>query len=66
MYNHKRKRKGQSTIEYLVVLAGVVAVILIFLQPGGLYERRITDTYSAGTDGMVNMANRLRDSRPSQ
>ncbi len=64
MFNKRsRKRKGQSTVEYLVVVAGVIAALIVFLAPGGPFNTEFGKALNAGTDGMVNMANRLRGSR---
>ncbi len=59
----KRKKKGQSTLEYIILVAGVIAVIIVFLGPGGIFERRFNATLGSATDGMQNMANRLLGSR---
>ena len=61
-----RKKKGQSTLEYIILVAGVVAVIIVFLRPNGQFNRQFNQTLSNATDGMVDMANRLRTSRPNQ
>ena len=57
-----RKKKGQSTIEYIILVAAVIAALLVFL-PGGFTDAFKT-TLGQGTNGMTNMATRLRDSRP--
>ena len=59
-----KKRKGQSTIEYIILVTGVIAALVVFLRPGGIFQRQFNDTLSAGTNGMVNMAQRLQQSRP--
>ena len=60
----RKKDKGQSTVEYLVLFAAIIAVIIIFLQPGGVFSTAYNGTLSQGTNGMEDMANRLRTSRP--
>ena len=58
----RRKKKGQSTLEYIILVAAVVAAMIAFL-PGSFrnaYER----TLNEGTNGMENMAGRLSASRP--
>ncbi len=65
MYAHKqRKKKGQSTIEYLILVTGVIAALIVFLRPGGIFQRQFNQTLVLGSNGMVNMANRLFQSRP--
>jgi uncharacterized protein (UPF0333 family) len=61
----KKKKKGQSTLEYIILVTGVIAVLLIFLNPnGGIFNSAFNQTLSQGTNGMEDMANRLRYSRP--
>jgi len=59
----KRKNGGQSTLEYIVLVTGVVAILILFLGPTGPFRKAYNDTMSQGTSGMVNMANRLAASR---
>jgi hypothetical protein len=63
---HKqRKKKGQSTLEYIILVTGVIAILIVFLRPGGgLFNTAFNQTLATGTDGMTNMANRLATSRP--
>lgn len=59
-----KKKKGQSTLEYIILVTGVIAVLLIFLNPSsGIFNRAFNSTLSQGTNGMEDMAARLRDSR---
>lgn len=62
--NVKGKKKGQSTVEYIVLAAAVIAVLLVFLRPGGVFVNAFNQTLSTGTNGMTNMADRLAGSRP--
>jgi hypothetical protein len=60
----QKKKKGQSTLEYIILVTGVIAVLLIFLRPGGgIFNRAFNGTLAQGTNGMEDMANRLRHSR---
>lgn len=61
-----RTRKGQSTLEYLVLVAMVIAILVIFLNPtSGIFGQAYNRTLKAGSDGMEDMANRLARSRPA-
>ena len=60
----KRKKKGQSTVEYIILVAAVLAALIIFLRPGGVFQTAFNDTIATGTNGMQVMANRLATSRP--
>ena len=66
MVNMKnRKKKAQSTLEYLVLVTGVIGILIVFLNPkSGVFNRAFNDTLQRGTNGMQDMANRLRTSRP--
>ena len=60
----QKKKKGQSTLEYIILVTGVIAILLIFLNPsGGFFVTAFNSTISQGTNGMEDMANRLRYSR---
>ena len=37
----KRQKQGQNMVEYLLVVAIVVAVLLIFLRPGGRFHQSV-------------------------
>lgn len=62
----KRHRKdGQSTVEYIILVAAVLAVLIIFLRPGGVFYKSFNTTLGTGTNGMTDMADRLSSSRPA-
>ena len=62
MVKPRRKKKGQSTVEYIILVAAVIAALIIFLP--GTFRTAFNATLSQGTNGMENMAVRLRASRP--
>lgn len=55
------KAKGQSTVEYIILVAAVIAALLFFLPT---FRTAVEDTMEEGTNGMTNMAARLSGSRP--
>ena len=61
--NLHRKKKGQSTLEYIILVTGVVAILIIFLGPGGPFQGAYNKTLTYGTNGMDDMGNRLGHSR---
>jgi hypothetical protein len=61
----KRKKKGQSTIEYIVLVTGVIAILIVFLGSGGIFQSAYNRALQQGTNGMEDMANRLATSRPT-
>ena len=61
----RRKKKGQSTLEYIILVTGIIAILIIFLNPStGPFIKGFNTAIQMGTDGMTNMANRLQKSRP--
>lgn len=60
----KKKKKGQSTLEYIVLVTAVVAVILVFMKPGGIFQSRVNATLDTVTNTMTNMAGRLSTAQP--
>ena len=58
-----RSKKGQSTVEYLILVAGVIAILIVFMREGGTFRNALNNTYTTATNGMETMANRLQNSR---
>jgi len=55
-----KKKKGQSTVEYIILVTAVIVVILAFVfTPGSPFQTHMNETLGNATDGMVNMASRL-------
>jgi uncharacterized protein (UPF0333 family) len=64
MVHKNRKKKGQSTLEYIILVTGVIAILIIFLNPStGIFNQAFNATLRTGTNGMFDMANRLQISR---
>ena len=60
-----RKKTGQSTVEYVLLVTAVIVILVFFLVSGNSpFKTKINETLNSGTEGMVDMANRLRNSRP--
>jgi uncharacterized protein (UPF0333 family) len=57
-----RKKKGQSTLEYIILVAGVVAILIIFLGPSGTFQTAYDGTLEESTSDMQDMATRLTGS----
>ena len=56
------KKKGQSTVEYIILVAAVIGALIIFLP--GTFQTAYNTTLTDGTSGMTDMASRLSTSRP--
>jgi hypothetical protein len=67
MLNIREKGKdprGSSTIEYILGVAAVISVLLVFLRPGGHFSNVFTSTLNSVSDGMELSAARMEGSRP--
>ena len=62
MLKQLRNKRAQSTVEYVILVAIVIAVILAFTN--GIFRTSYNDTLAKATNGMTDMANRLFMSRP--
>ncbi|MBF0385221.1 MAG: class III signal peptide-containing protein [Candidatus Omnitrophica bacterium] len=59
------KRKGQSTVEYIILVAAILAVILFFLRPNGPFSNAFNTTLGDGAKGMTNMSGKIAGSHQS-
>ena len=50
-------QKGQNMIEYLLLFAVVVAILLTFLSPGGFFSRALDRSLDSAVNGFISMAN---------
>ncbi|MCB9747078.1 MAG: class III signal peptide-containing protein [Candidatus Omnitrophica bacterium] len=57
------KKAGQSTVEYIILVAAILAALIVFLKPGGIFQTRFNNAIVTGANDMVGMANRLSTSR---
>ena len=62
MLQKLRKKKRQSTLEYIILVVVIVALLVVLLP--GFFGPTVQDTMEQGTNGMLDMANRLATSRP--
>lgn len=49
-------KKGQNTIEYLLIFALVIVVLLVALGPGGFMTQSINQAIEVSVNGFENMA----------
>ena len=59
-----KNNKGQSTLEYIILVTAVVAVLLVFLGPSGIFRTTYNTTLDQVTNSMTSMSNRIAGSRP--
>lgn len=61
-----RDRKGQSTVEYIILVTAVIVVVIVFVfNKDSLFQQRLNNTYDVATNMMENMAGRLSNSYPN-
>ena len=58
-YNETGNREGKSTIEYIIIVAGVLAAVLIFLSNNGIFQNALNATYDTNINSMLNVAERI-------
>ena len=64
MLRRKDRKRGQSTLEYVIMFTGVITILMVFLRSGGPFRTSTEKTFNAAINGMEKMANRLGNSRP--
>ena len=58
-----RAHKGQSTVEYILLVTAVIAVIVLFtVGKGSVFQQRLNSVFNSTTQDMLNVASRLQDS----
>ena len=58
-----RKKKGQSTVEYILLVTTVIGVIILFLvNPNSPFRQRLNQSLDVATNDMVDIATRLSNS----
>jgi|GEM_PF-1659999 len=51
-----RANSGQSTVEYIVLVTAVIAVVILFMNNGGTFRQKINNVYDETTNGIVSRA----------
>ena len=49
-------RGGQIIVEYIILVAVVIALLIVFFSPGGYFERAYNRTIQQQGDDMLNAA----------
>jgi len=58
-----RARKGQSTVEYILLVTAVIAVVVLFTtgRGSGTFQNGLNKVFNTTTQDMLNVASRLQD-----
>jgi hypothetical protein len=57
----QKREKGQSTVEYILLAAAVIAVLVFFLRPDGPFAGAYNSALDDATGSMNVMSGRLAD-----
>ena len=52
-------RGGQSIVEYILLVAGMIALAIIFLGRGGVFERSYNSVIQTQGSDLLDMTNRI-------
>ena len=62
-----RAHKGQSTVEYILLVTAVIAVVILFTStPNGLFPQRLYQVLNDTSQEMLNVATYLQDNAAPQ
>ena len=64
----KRKNvRGQSTVEYILLVTAVIAVAIVFLRPNdqGVLYQTVNKTFQDAANEVNALSDRLKNSHPS-
>jgi uncharacterized protein YoxC len=61
----KGNKKGQSTVEYILLAAAVIGALVIFLKPGGAFNNTLDATLNEVTDEMTVMSGQMAGTHTS-
>jgi len=54
-------QKGQSTVEYILLVTAVIGVVIVFTNPTqGLFPQRLNQVFNQTTQDMLNVATYLQ------
>lgn len=58
-FDKKSSKRGALTLEYIILVTGVVTVLVLFIRPSGPLSVAINSTYQTAANGMFDMGMRL-------
>ncbi len=62
-FDKKFNNRGALTLEYVILITGVISVAALFLRPSGPFSEAINFSYSSVSNGMLEMSSHLAKSR---
>ena len=60
--NKDNEQEGQSTVEYLLLFAAVIAVMMVFLskEDAGSYKNTLNNAFSTGINELQSVADTMQ------
>ena len=59
IYDQARRHRGQSTVEYILVVAAVIVVGLVFLGKNGVFKNALNTTFNTNINSMLEMGEKI-------
>lgn len=56
-YIHIMNNRGQNTVEYLLLVVAIMAVMIAFMSPSGTYQNGLENAMNQATVGAINKIN---------
>ena len=53
-------KKGQNTLEYIILVSAVIGIALVFLGPEGIFRSRLNQSFDSMANSMTYAANQLK------
>jgi len=54
-----KKNRGQSMVEYMILMAAVIVILLVFAKKDGFFQKGLNKTVEMNSNFMLNMANQI-------
>ena len=63
MIKKPQMTKGNTGVEYIVLMAIIIVMLIVFLAPNGTFQTAFNKITTSATSEMTNMGNRIALSR---
>lgn len=54
-----RNRRGQTTVEYFILMAVVIVILMFFVTQDGFFQKSLNSTIVITSNYMLNMSNQI-------
>ena len=59
MWLERRESSGQSTVEYLILVAAIIVATLVFLSRNGIFQQVFNKVYEVNINHMLNLGEEI-------